>query len=93
MSGAGKSTLVRCLNFLEKTTTGHVYVDGKDLASLSNRELRQMRTRISMIFQHFNLLMQKNIIDNVCFPLQLAGMKKKESYEKAMKLLEIVGLT
>lgn len=93
MSGAGKSTLVRCLNFLEKPTEGHVYVEGKDLGSLSNKELRQMRTRISMIFQHFNLLMQKNIIDNVCFPLQLAGMKKKEAYEKAMGLLEIVGLT
>ena len=57
MSGAGKSTLVRCLNFLEKPTTRHVSIDGKDLASLGNRELRHMRTRISMIFQHFNLLM------------------------------------
>lgn len=93
MSGAGKSTLVRCLNFLEKPTTGQVYVKGKDLGSLSNKELRQMRTKISMIFQHFNLLMQKNIIDNVCFPLRLAGMKKKEAYERAMELLEIVGLT
>ena len=93
MSGAGKSTLVRCLNFLEKPTAGHVYVEGKDLGSLTNKELRQMRTRISMIFQHFNLLMQKSIIDNVCFPLQLAGMKKKEAYEKAMGLLEIVGLS
>lgn len=93
MSGAGKSTLVRCLNFLERPTEGHVYVEGKDLASLSSKELRQMRTRISMIFQHFNLLMQKNIIDNVCFPLRLAGMKKKEAYQKAMELLEIVGLT
>lgn len=93
MSGAGKSTLVRCLNFLEKPTEGQVYIKGKDLGSLNNKELRQMRTKISMIFQHFNLLMQKNIIDNVCFPLQLAGMKKKEAQEKAMKLLEIVGLT
>ena len=93
MSGAGKSTLVRCLNFLEKPTEGHVYVDGKDLGSLSNAELRKMRTRISMIFQHFNLLMQKNIIDNVCFPLQLAGVKKQDAYKKAMELLEIVGLT
>ena len=67
MSGAGKSTLVRCLNFLEKPTEGHVYVEGKDLGSLTGKELRQMRTKISMIFQHSNLLMQKNIIDNVWF--------------------------
>lgn len=93
MSGAGKSTLVRCLNFLERPTAGRVYIDGKDLGTLSNYELRKMRTRISMIFQHFNLLMQKNIIDNVCFPLQLAGVKKKDAYARAMELLEIVGLT
>ncbi len=93
MSGAGKSTLIRCLNFLERPTSGHVYIDGRDLSTLSNRELRNMRTRISMIFQHFNLLMQKNIIENVCFPLQLAGVPKKEAYKKAMELLEIVGLT
>ncbi len=93
MSGAGKSTLIRCLNFLERPTSGHVYIDGKDLATLSHKELRKMRTRISMIFQHFNLLMQKNIIENVCFPLQLAGVPKKEAHKKAMELLEIVGLT
>ncbi len=93
MSGAGKSTLVRCLNFLEKPTAGNVYIEGKDLGTLTNAELRKMRTRISMIFQHFNLLMQKNIIDNVCFPLQLAGVKKSEAHKKAMELLEIVGLT
>lgn len=93
MSGAGKSTLVRCLNFLEKPTGGKVYVEGKDLSGLSPKQLRKMRTHISMIFQHFNLLMQKSIIDNVCFPLQLAGVKKKDAHAKAMELLEIVGLT
>lgn len=93
MSGAGKSTLVRCLNFLERPTEGQIYIEGKALDSLSGRELRRMRTRISMIFQHFNLLMQKNIIDNVCFPLRLAGVKKQDAYKKAMELLEIVGLT
>ncbi len=93
MSGAGKSTLIRCLNFLEKPSEGNIVVNGKDLGSLTEKELRKTRTRISMIFQHFNLLMQKNILDNVCFPLEIAGMKKKEATTKAMELLEIVGLT
>ena len=92
MSGAGKSTLVRCLNFLERPTGGNVYVDGQDLASLSERELREARKGIGMIFQHFNLLMQRNVIDNVCFPLEIAGMKKKQAREKAMEYLKIVGL-
>ncbi len=92
MSGAGKSTLVRCLNFLERPTSGKVYVDGKDLSALSEKELRREREDIGMIFQHFNLLMQKSVIDNVCFPLQIAGMKKRAAREKAMEYLEIVGL-
>ena len=69
MSGAGKSTLVRCLNFLEKPTTGTVLVENKDLSGLSEKELRRERTEIAMIFQHFNLLMQRNVVDNVCFPI------------------------
>ena len=69
MSGAGKSTLVRCLNFLEKPTTGTVLVENKDLSGLSEKELRRERTEIAMIFQHFNLLMQRNVVDNVCFPM------------------------
>lgn len=93
MSGAGKSTLVRCLNFLEKPTEGTVEVEGKNLASLPDRELRQMRTQIAMIFQHFNLLMQRRVIDNICFPLEIAGWNKKESKERARELLEIVGLS
>ena len=91
-SGAGKSTLVRCLNFLERPTGGSVIVDGKDLASLTEKELREQRKDIGMIFQHFNLLMQRNVIDNVCFPMQIAGIKKSEAHEKAMEYLKIVGL-
>lgn len=93
MSGAGKSTLVRCLNFLERPTTGTVWIEGRDLASLSEKELRQARTQISMIFQHFNLLMQRTVLDNICFPLEIAGKKKKEARQRAGELLEIVGLT
>ncbi|NLL77844.1 MAG: ATP-binding cassette domain-containing protein [Clostridiales bacterium] len=92
MSGAGKSTLVRCLNFLEKPTTGTVMVEGKDLAALPEKELRQARTQISMIFQHFNLLMQRTVLDNVCFPLEITGQKKKEARVRAKELLEVVGL-
>ena len=69
MSGAGKSTLVRCMNFLEVPTTGRVLVRGRALGDLTQRELRKQREEIGMIFQHFNLLMQKNVLENVCFPL------------------------
>ena len=93
MSGAGKSTLVRCLNFLEKPTEGTVIVEGKDLSSLPDKELRLVRTQIAMIFQHFNLLMQRTVLDNICFPLEIIGQKKKEAREKAKELLEIVGLS
>lgn len=92
MSGAGKSTLVRCLNLLEKPTTGTVRVEGRDLMGLSEKELRMARTKISMIFQHFNLLMQRNVLDNVCFPLELVGVSKREARKKALQLLETVGL-
>ncbi len=92
MSGAGKSTLVRCLNFLERPTGGNVCVDGKDLASLTEKQLREARKDIGMIFQHFNLLMQRSVVDNVCFPLEIAGMKKSEARVKAMEYLKIVGL-
>ncbi|MCM1044933.1 MAG: ATP-binding cassette domain-containing protein [Candidatus Gastranaerophilales bacterium] len=93
MSGAGKSTLVRCLNFLEKPTTGTVVIENRDLSKQSEKELRQIRTRIAMIFQHFNLLMQRNVLDNVCFPLEIVGVKRKEAVARAMELLEIVGLS
>ena len=92
MSGAGKSTLVRCMNFLEVPTEGQVLIDGKALGDLTEKELRKQREEIGMIFQHFNLLMQKNVIDNICFPLQIQGVGKKEAKEKARELLKTVGL-
>ena len=93
LSGAGKSTLVRCLNLLEKPNTGNIYIDGKNLMELSAKELRRERQDIGMIFQHFNLLMQRNVVDNICFPLEIAGVKKKEARARAMKLLDTVGLS
>ncbi len=93
MSGAGKSTLVRCLNFLERPTSGTVEIEGSDLGMLSEAGLREKRREIAMIFQHFNLLMQKNVVDNICFPLLIGGMKKKDARKRAVELLEIVGLT
>lgn len=92
LSGAGKSTLVRCLNVLECPTQGQVLVDGKDLTTLNGRELRESRRNIGMIFQHFNLLMQRTVLDNVCFPMELAGVKKKEARKKALELLDTVDL-
>lgn len=93
MSGAGKSTLVRCLNFLERPSTGTVLIEGRDLWELSPKELRKTRMDIAMIFQHFNLLMQKNVLDNICLPLEIAGLKKKEARKRAEELLKIVGLS
>ncbi len=104
MSGAGKSTLVRCLNFLERPTAGTVEIEGRDLSGMSEKELRAKRAEIAMIFQHFNLLMQKNVIDNICFPLLYGGvgkkdggtrgaMTKKEARKRAEELLEIVGMS
>lgn len=93
MSGAGKSTLVRCLNFLEKPTSGTVLIEGEDLAGMKEAQLRKARTQIAMIFQHFNLLMQRSVLDNVCFPMEITGSSKKEAREKAKELLEVVGLS
>ena len=92
MSGAGKSTLVRCLNYLEQPTEGEVLVEGKELGKMSEKELLKQRKDIAMIFQHFNLLMQKNVVDNVSFPLLIQGAKKKDAYKRAKELLGIVGL-
>ena len=92
MSGAGKSTLVRCMKFLEVPSEGKVLIDGKSLSEFSPKELRKEREKIGMIFQHFNLLMQKNVLENVCFPLYIQGKKKAEARAKALELLEIVGL-
>lgn len=93
MSGAGKSTLVRCLNFLEKPTSGTVEIEGQDLSKCSEKELRTIRTKIAMIFQHFNLLMQRNVIDNICFPMEITGSKKKDARKRAAELLEIVDMS
>lgn len=93
LSGAGKSTLVRCINFLEKPTSGAVVFDGQDLNTLSDKELRKARQQMGMIFQQFNLLMQRTALENVCFPLELAGVKKDEAEKRAQELLEIVGLS
>lgn len=93
MSGAGKSTLVRCLNFLERPTKGSVIVDKEDLGTLSDKDLRKKRSNIGMIFQSFNLLQQKSVIDNVSFPLILKGVKKKDARERARELLERVNLS
>ena len=92
MSGAGKSTLVRCINMLERPTSGEVLIDGKSMTELSQRELREKRRDITMIFQGFNLLMQRNCLKNVCFPLELAGVKKADAEKRAAELLELVGL-
>ncbi len=93
MSGAGKSTLVRCINMLERPTSGTVLINGRDIGALSAEELRRVRRRTTMIFQSFNLLMQRTCIANICFPLELAGMKKAEAKKRAGELLELVGLS
>ncbi|NMA33305.1 MAG: ATP-binding cassette domain-containing protein [Clostridiaceae bacterium] len=93
MSGAGKSTLVRCLNFLEKPTKGTVYFDNQDLSALSQKELYKVRQSMGMIFQQFNLLMQRNVLKNVCFPLEIAGVRKNEAETRALELLEMVDLS
>jgi D-methionine transport system ATP-binding protein len=92
MSGAGKSTLVRCLNFLERPTSGDVFIEGENLGQLSEKQLRNKRSSIAMIFQNFNLLMQKNVVDNVAFPLVIRGVRKREARAKASEYLKVVGL-
>ncbi len=92
LSGAGKSTLIRCINFLEKPTEGQVVFDGVDLGSISHKELLKKRQSMSMIFQSFNLLSQRTALDNICYPLEISGVSKKEARERARELLKIVGL-
>ncbi len=92
MSGAGKSTLVRCINMLERPTSGEILIDGENIGALGSAELRKRRRKITMIFQGFNLLMQRSCLDNICFPLELSGVSKKEARKKAAELLETVGL-
>ena len=92
MSGAGKSTLVRCINLLERPTGGSVVIDGVAMETLSPVSLRKRRREITMIFQQFNLLMQRSCLKNICFPMELAGVKKEEAEKRAKELLEMVGL-
>ena len=93
LSGAGKSTLVRCLNLLERPTSGSVLVDGKEMTKLSDKELRLARRNVTMIFQSFNLLMQRTCLKNICFPMELSGVPKAKAEQRARELLEIVGLS
>ena len=93
LSGAGKSTLVRCINLLEQPTSGTIEIDGVDLTKLSKKDLRVKRKEISMIFQNFNLLQQKNVLQNVLFPLQISNNDKQYSLEKAKDLLKMVDLS
>lgn len=93
LSGAGKSTLVRCINYLEKPTTGSVIFDGTDLGKIKEKELLKARQSMGMIFQQFNLLMQRTTLQNISFPLEIAGLSKKEAKKRALELLEIVGLS
>ena len=92
LSGAGKSTLVRCMNLLERPTSGAVLVDGKEMTALSERELRLQRRKITMIFQGFNLLMQRTCLKNVCFPMEIAGVPRARAEQRARELLELVDL-
>ena len=92
MSGAGKSTLVRCINMLERPDEGKVIVNGREMMQLSPAELRDARREITMIFQQFNLLMQRTCLKNICFPMELAGVKKADAEKRARELLEVVGL-
>ena len=91
-SGAGKSTLVRCINLLERPTAGTVTVDGKEVTALTAQELRQTRKKIGMIFQHFNLMPSRTVAGNVAYPLRGSGLSKKETADKVMRLLELVGI-
>lgn len=93
LSGAGKSTLVRCINFLEKPTEGTVTVDGEELGRLSKKQLLEARRSMGMIFQQFNLLQQRTALQNICFPLEIAGTSKADAEKRARELLEIVGLS
>ena len=91
-SGAGKSTLVRCINLLERPTSGSVTVDGKEMTALSARELRQARKKIGMIFQHFNLMPSRTVFGNVAYPLRGSGLSKQQIADKVQRLLELVGI-
>lgn len=91
-SGAGKSTLIRLLNLLERPSQGQVWLNDEQIDTLSESQLRVVRQKIGMVFQHFNLLQMRTVLDNVCFPLRLAGLNRKQQRERALEVLELVGL-
>lgn len=91
-SGAGKSTLVRLLNNLEQPTSGDVIIDGDNMGQLSKSALRQKRQKVSMIFQHFNLLWSRTVLNNITFPLEIAGVSRQQAKKRAQELIELVGL-
>ncbi len=93
LSGAGKSTLVRCINLLERPTEGIVLIDGEDITKIDRRNLLKIRQSIGMIFQGFNLLEQRNVLKNVCYPLEIAGISKEDAVKRAKEMLELVGLS
>ena len=93
MSGAGKSTLIRCVNRLDTPTEGRIFIDGRDILSMNGKDLRATRKRVSMIFQQFNLLMQKTVARNVRYPLEIAGVPRPKANTRVKELLELVGLT
>ena len=92
LSGAGKSTLIRCINRLDTPTEGKILIDGQNVPDMNKQQLRQMRRKVSMIFQQFNLLMQKTALDNICFPLEIAGVSRKDAIDRARELLKLVDL-
>ncbi len=92
-SGAGKSTLIRLLNGLETVTSGHIYINEKDITTLKRKELLKERQKIAMIFQHFNLLWSRTVEENIAFSLEIAGVPKAERKEKVAELIDLVGLT
>ena len=92
LSGAGKSTLVRCINYLETPTAGRVIFEGQNLSMMKEAEIRKARQSMGMIFQQFNLLAQRNVLQNVCFPMEIAGVPKAEAKKRAAELLKLVGL-
>lgn len=92
-SGAGKSTLIRSLNLLDRPTSGRIIMNGRDITTLTQRELRQHRQRTGMVFQHFNLIHARNVADNIAVPLEIAGQPRTEREERVAELLELVGLS
>ena len=92
MSGAGKSTLIRCINRLDAPTDGRILIDGQNILTMSDKDLRRMRRSVAMIFQQFNLLMQRTVLRNVCFPMEISGAPKAQAQKRARELLDVVGL-